>query len=631
MKFSDFHTQNRLIIIGVLLWSTLILLSFYLNIRNFEEHSIRLATNQAGDYWNKDSAFREWATRHGGLYVPPDERTPPNPLLAHLAHRDVETTDGTKLTLMNPAYMMRQMTEELEELYGIKGKITGQVLLDPQGIRNKPDPWELETLKKFDQGTTEVVLVTQIDGMPYLRLMRPMIMTEGCVLCHGHLGFRVGDIRGGVSVSVPLAPYDMANDTSERQAIISHIVIWLLGIIAIFYINAIKANQAKRDKRATEILNRSQKMDALGKLTGGVAHDFNNILGVITGYAELLERSLTQEPKLAKYAEQIHHSGNRGAALTKKLLSFSRKKSTESTVLNINTVLLEQQNMLEKSLTARINLVLKLDDALWPVLIDGGDLEDAVLNMSINAMHAMEKGGQLTIRTGNERLGEMDAQRLHVRKGDYSVLSITDTGCGMDKATQEKIFDPFFSTKGERGTGLGLSQVYGFVERSGGVIKVYSEPGHGTQLVLYFPRNYGLGGEGLEDEADIDIDMAELRGNETILVVDDEPALLDITSEMLSQHGYTILRAENGKRALEILETKPINLMLSDVIMPGMDGYHLATIVQSKYPDVKIQMTSGFSDQRHVDLEDEGLHQNLLYKPVQSLKLLKRMRVLLDE
>lgn len=622
------HSHSKLIPISILLWSALIFLSFYLNIHNFEEHSIRLATNQASDYWNKDSAFRAWATEHGGLYVRPDERTPPNPLLAHLPHRDVETKDGVQLTLMNPAYMMRQMTEEFEELYGVKGKITGQILLDPEGNRNKPDPWELESLKAFDRGKSEIVQVTQINNESYLRLMRPMIITEGCVLCHGHLGFRVGDIRGGVSVSVPLAPYELANKSSRNQAIISHIALWLLGLLVIGYINRIKSIQAQKDRRSRELLHRSQRMDALGKLSGGIAHDFNNILGVITGYAELLEKSLSEQPKLAKYAQQIYHSGDRGAKLTKKLLSFSKTISVEAEVLSINSLMLDQQNMLEKTLTARISLLLELSDDLWPILVERGDLEDAIVNMCINAMHAIENGGEITIRTANEHFDKSDGLRMNLPEGDYVLLSISDTGVGMDQATQNKIFEPFFSTKGEKGTGLGLSQVYGFVERSGGLIKVYSELGHGTQFKLYFPRHYGGMDAKLTKGGD---DTAQaLGGDETILLVDDEVALLEMTSEILNQQGYHTLTANNGEQALKLLEAESIDLMLSDVIMPGMDGYQLATIVQQKYPKVKIQLASGFNDKRYVGVADETLHKNQLVKPLLSQTLLRRIRELLD-
>lgn len=379
-------------------------------------------------------------------------------------------------------------------------------------------------------------------------------------------------------------------------------------------------------RKQDEQLRLSQKMDALGKLTGGVAHDYNNMLGVILGYSELLEGALPEHSKLAKYAHEIHRAGNRGAKLTNKLLSFSRQKSSEAKVLDINTLLRDEQHMLEKILTARIQLELDLADDLWSVCLDNDDLVDAIINTSINAMHAMETAGQLSIQTRNKSIDKAEAQLLNLKAGDYVLLNITDNGIGMSKETQHKIFDPFYTTKGENGTGLGLSQVYGFVHNSGGAIKVHSKLKQGTQLSLYFPRHYESNSNNKLSTAH---DKTELSGKETILIVDDEPALRNLTAEILSQHNYNIICAARAKQALEILEHESIDLLLSDVIMPEMNGYQLATIVQEKYPSVKIQLASGFSDEHHMDMDNDTLYQQLLYKPYNSQTLLQRIRELL--
>jgi len=380
-------------------------------------------------------------------------------------------------------------------------------------------------------------------------------------------------------------------------------------------------------KQQEEQLRRSQKMDALGKLTGGVAHDYNNMLGVILGYSELLTGMLKDKPNLANYANEIHRAGERGAQLTNKLLSFTRKKSTNAMVLSINELLQNIQNILEKTLTARITLVLDLVNEVWPVYLDGGDFEDAIVNMSINAMHAIDGNGRLTIQTRNESLNKSDAELLQIEAGDYVLLSITDTGSGMNSVTKDKLFEPFFSTKGDSGTGLGLSQVYGFVERSGGVIKVYTEQNQGTRFTLYFPRRFEREGEGHVAK---DLASVDLSGTGNILIVDDEPALITLTSTILSKQGYQIFSASSGKKALKILEKESIDLLLTDVIMPEMDGYQLASVVQQKYPHIKIQMASGFSDDRHINIEDDHLHKDLLHKPYNSETLLLRMRELLS-
>lgn len=242
-------------------------------------------------------------------------------------------------------------------------------------------------------------------------------------------------------------------------------------------------------KQQEEQLRHAQKMDALDQLIGGIAHDYNNMLAVILGYAELLEEGLSTQLELARYVHEILHAGERGTKLTGKILAFSRQAVLDASVLDINALLRGQRLMLEKTLTVRITLVFDLAEQLWPVWLDKGELEDAIVNMSINAMHAMDGSGHLTIRTRNEPLSVLDAQTLPLDAGDYVLLSITDTGCGMDDKTKEKIFDPFFSTKGDKGTGLGLSQVYGFMQRSGGAIQVYSKSGQGSRFALYFPRS----------------------------------------------------------------------------------------------------------------------------------------------
>ena len=381
-----------------------------------------------------------------------------------------------------------------------------------------------------------------------------------------------------------------------------------------------------KSKQQEEQLRRSQKMEALGKLTGGIAHDYNNMLGVILGYTELLTDELRSQPAIMGFINEIQRAAERGVKLTSKLLSFSRQKQSNSERVEINSILLHEQHMLEKTLTVRIKLVLELEDELWPIRVDSGDLEDCILNLCINAMHAMEDKGQLTIKTQNYTAQQSDSW-LKIKTGDYVILSIIDTGYGMDEETIEKIFDPFYSTKGEQGTGLGLSQVYGFIERSNATIKVYSEPGHGTRFSIYFPRllkNIDLG-----DSEKIKQDI-KYEGNETILTVDDEPALLNLSASILEQQGYKVLKAENALQALKVLESESVDLILSDIIMPEMDGYQLAEIVQEKYPEIKIQLTSGFSDDRHLIMLDQNLHHNLIHKPYNSNTLLKKIRELLS-
>jgi len=381
-------------------------------------------------------------------------------------------------------------------------------------------------------------------------------------------------------------------------------------------------------KLLEEQLRRTQKMDALGKLTGGIAHDYNNMLTIISGYAELLENKLREQPDLNKYVKHIIHSSSRGAALTKKLLTFSKHTPADAKTENINALLEYQMQMLRKTLTPRIELNLVLEENLWPVWLDAGNLEDALVNMSINAMHAMDSGGNLTIKTKNLTLSKSDIPDMDIKPGEYVLLQLIDTGSGMDEETTEKIFDPFYSTKGAEGTGLGLSQVYSFVKGSEGGIKVTSKLNEGTTISIYFPRHKDTGSK----EEIINTNAASsYGGHETILIVDDETALLELGSEILNAEGYEVFTADSGQKALQILQDTSIDLLLSDVIMPEMDGFQLVSKVQSLYPAIKVMLISGFSNQDNIRNSSSSLTKNIIQKPFDPKELLKRVRTLLDQ
>ena len=379
-----------------------------------------------------------------------------------------------------------------------------------------------------------------------------------------------------------------------------------------------------------ETLRHSQKMDAIGNLTGGIAHDFNNTLSVILGFSQLLKQRVGDgDPKLVKYGNEIFNTGERAKKLTSKLLEFSRKAPSSEEATDVNELLYGMQHLLEKTLTARITLTLELENNLWPVWLDKARLEDAILNISINSMHAMQDGGTLTLSASNTHLADIDVQNLNIPAGDYVLLVTSDTGIGMTHEVKQKIFDPFFTTKGDEGTGLGMSQVYGFIQRSDGHIQVFSEPGHGTRITIYIPRYQKSGA--IKPKATSTNPVKLPSGYETILVVDDEVGLLDLTEEYLTTYGYTVLRAVSAEQALEILKNNPVDLMLSDVIMPGMDGYQLATEAERRYPKLKIQMASGFSEKQKVNLVNEKLYEQRLQKPYSVETLLKTIRELLDE
>ena len=383
-------------------------------------------------------------------------------------------------------------------------------------------------------------------------------------------------------------------------------------------------------RKQAELLRRSQKMEAVGNLTGGIAHDFNNLLNVIIGYSEILDRNLEENSANQSFAKEIRTAGHRGAVLTQKLLSFSGQVVVEKSTVDINGVLQEDLGMLKRAVTARVQVKMDLADGLWQVELDKSEFEDVILNLSINSMHAMPGGGTLTYVSRNETLSVLESDSIGLPgPGEYVRFSVIDTGVGIDKETQARVFEPFFTTKGHQGTGLGLSQVYGFMQRCNGTVTLHSDTGSGTEFALYFPRDTSADAE-VSDEATESNSDIQLRGSETILLVDDEVALLDLGQNIFKQQGYKVFCAEGADSALWILSRNKVDVMISDIIMPGTDGYELAGKVEQLYPDVKIQLVSGYRGDRGLEEKDNPYTRTIIEKPYNIEQLLKRVRQLVD-
>ena len=375
----------------------------------------------------------------------------------------------------------------------------------------------------------------------------------------------------------------------------------------------------RRHLDSEEAQRRSMKLEALGKLTGGIAHDYNNLLGIIMGYTELLKDEASKLPELMNYIEQIEKATDNGVKLTSKLLAFTRKNAAVSQTVNINDLLEETKPILEKLLTEGISLNLRPDEDLWQVNLDSSDFENALINLCLNAKHAMENSGVLTIMTANTKLGESAAIKHGLPAGEYVRVSIKDTGCGMEKEVVDKIFDPFFTTRGEEGTGLGLSQVYGFMQREHGTVRVESKPGKGTLFSLYFPRESG---DSAEVEANQSEDItAPSQQPQNILVVDDEEVLTELTAEILKTGGHHVMTAYRASDALKILSENEVDIVISDVIMPGMNGFELAEKIKVNWPDVKVILVSGYNEQLESGEKVNDYYDVHLEKPVSSIQL----------
>ncbi|MCM3878093.1 MAG: PAS domain S-box protein [Thermoanaerobaculia bacterium] len=375
-----------------------------------------------------------------------------------------------------------------------------------------------------------------------------------------------------------------------------------------------------------EQLRLSQKMEAVGQLAGGVAHDFNNLLTAILGYAEMLASRPALESGAREEIGEIQSAAGRAAGLTRQLLAFSRKQVLEPVVLRANDLVADLEKLLRRVIGEDVDLVTRLDPSVGNVRADRGQLEQVIMNLVVNARDAMPRGGKLTIETANADLDEGYAQRhASVRPGRYVMVAVSDTGTGMDEATAERIFEPFFTTKEKgKGTGLGLSTVYGIVKQSGGNIWVYSEPGKGTTFKVYLPRVEDVAAEGVARPAD----PLPARGNETILLVEDEGSVRTLARRILEKHGYRVLEAPNGIEAEKLAAESPekIDVLLTDLVMPDMAGTELASRLQGRHPTIRVLFMSGYTDDAVVRNGMLGRGRAFLQKPFTPAMLLRRVR-----
>jgi PAS domain S-box-containing protein len=379
-------------------------------------------------------------------------------------------------------------------------------------------------------------------------------------------------------------------------------------------------------------LRQSQKMEAVGQLTGGVAHDFNNILTVIMGMTEVLAGEVSADPRLAPLVAAIDEATSRGAELTRRMLAFARKQPLQPLIVDLNQIVSGTTAMLRRTLGEDIAVKLVLADDLWPALADRSQIEDALLNLAVNARDAMPSGGRLVIETANVHLDEQyAAHNLEVTPGDYVSVSVSDSGGGIPPDVLERVFEPFFTTKEVgRGTGLGLSMVYGFAKQSGGHVKIYSEVGHGTRITLYLPRTAAA--EHDSEPVEAPATRAHPAGHETILVVEDSESVRKVAVSILRGLGYQVLEAEDGPNALTILAGREeIDLLFTDLIMPnGMDGEELLKRAHMLRPGLKALFTSGYSEHFLQSRGNADAGVPLLNKPYRVQKLSEAVRKALD-
>jgi nitrogen-specific signal transduction histidine kinase/CheY-like chemotaxis protein len=385
-------------------------------------------------------------------------------------------------------------------------------------------------------------------------------------------------------------------------------------------------------RQLEEQLLQSQKLEAIGRLAGGVAHDFNNLLTGILGYAGFALKSLPENHAARTDIIEIERAGTRAAALTGQLLAYARRQMIAPRIVNLNQLVLNMENLLRRLIGEHIDLETRCASDLWRTQIDPGQFEQVIINLAVNSRDAMPEGGRLTVETSNYTLDHSYVEKHpEVVPGEYVMLAVADTGEGMDTATQVRIFEPFFTTKGQgKGTGLGLAVCYGIVKQAGGHLWVYSEPRQGTTFKVLLPR-------ATEEQAASStprrVDQPSLRGHETILLVEDEPVVRKLAVRALAEQGYHILEAEDGPAALAEAQSHPgeLHLLVTDVVMPGMNGKELAERLAADRPELRVLFISGYAE--HAVARQGVLEEGIAFlsKPFDLSQLARTVREVLDK
>ena len=737
------------LLVTMALWSILIGLSFGWSLRTEKSGFLETARIEARTAFEKDVVYRRWNASHGGVYALVTGITQPNPYL-DVPERDITTPLGKALTKINPAYMTRQVHELALKAQGIRGHITS---LNPIRPANAPDPWETRALKNFQTGLKEVSSVEEIEGNEYMRLMRPLLTEKGCLQCHAVQGYKLGDIRGGISVSIPMAPHMAITQSHILALCVGHGLLWLAGLAGIgfgfgrlhqqihkrigveealreseekarqyldiagvafialdnegnitlinqrglgilgyqreellgknwfrtclpdrlqkavldvyhqlirgeiesvkYYENPVLTKDGKERiiawhssdlrspdgeiagvltsgeditdrllaeealRESEDQLHRAQKMESLGLMAGGIAHDLNNILSGIVSYPELLLMDLPKDSPLRKPIETIKESGMRAADVVADLLTIARGVATGKEVLNLNTIVtgyLESPEYQKLDKThSFVNFKTELDPGLLNMSGSATHIKKTLMNLVINASDAIEGRGTVTISSMNRYLDEPLKGYESIRTGEYAVLSVSDNGFGITPQDLEKIFEPFYTKKvmGRSGTGLGLAVVWNTVQDHNGYINVESST-QGTVFELYFPVTR----KDVSDEKEKTPLENYLGHGEKILVVDDEERQRVIAFGILTKLGYMAEAVSSGEEAIEYVKENAVDLIVLDMVMPkGINGRETYQQIIKIRPGQKAVIASGYAKTKEVDMAQESGAGKYIKKP----------------
>ena len=613
--------------------------------------TMELARKEAEANFNKDQAFRFWGTLHGGVYVEVSDKTPRSPWLAHIPERDLVTPSGRQLTLMNPAYMLRELNEQFGTLFGVRGHITS---LMPLRAENAPDAWERRALEHFERGGGEVMEVSDIEGKPYLRFMAPMLTQQGCLVCHAHQGYKVGDIRGGVSVAVSLSEYLQREHGAAWQTLVALCLVWLLGMIGLAIgrqrlvrdmrrqhetnVQIGRLNEGLEDlvrERTAELEDARDRAEAANRakseFLANMSHELRTPLNAILGFSELTRHESGLTPRQRENLEFVHRNGEHLLSLINDVLDMAKiesgRQSLQEETVDLPRTLEDAVEMLRpRADTKGMRLAVHLDPALpRHIRCDGRKLRQILINLVSNAVKYSDRG---EVRVEARRQGGEGG-------GDPLLLvEVIDQGRGITPEDQARIFEPFFQVGhagATEGTGLGLPITRQFVELMGGEIAVESTPGEGSRFSVRLP----LAEASTEDIPEAVpvrrvLGLAEGQNPWRVLVVDDSDANRLLLKRVIEGVGFDVREASNGQEAVEVFNAWHPHFIWMDMRMPVMDGYEAARTIRNS-PGSRQTVIAALTASTSTSQEDQARVfasgcVALLRKPFQPSDIFETMR-----